>query len=64
MSNNQIQREWLALSKIRKKLIWLRYGTEMIVLQKHYDVAIAENNTNQKLFSTFYLTNNQNVIHY
>ena len=34
MSNNQIQREWLDLSKIRKKLIWLRHGTEMIVLQK------------------------------
>jgi len=42
VSNNQIQREWLDLSKIRKKLIWLRHGTEMIVLQKHYDVAIAE----------------------
>ena len=42
MSDNQIQREWLTLDKIRKKLIWLRYGTEDNVLQKHYDVARSE----------------------
>jgi len=39
MSNTQIEREWLTLNKIRKKLIWLRYGTEDITLQKHYDHA-------------------------
>ena len=42
MSDNQIQREWLTLDKIRKKLIWLRYGTEDVALQKHYDVARSE----------------------
>ena len=42
MSNNQIQREWLALSKIRKKLILLRHGTEMGIMRRHYSIAIAE----------------------
>ena len=42
MSSTQIEREWLTLDKIRKKLIWLRYGTEDIALQKHYDVARSE----------------------
>jgi|TARA_R110000824_G_scaffold340728_1_gene527214 hypothetical protein len=42
MSNNQIQREWLDLSKIRKKLILLRHGTEMGIMRRHYSIAIAE----------------------
>ena len=42
MSNTQIHREWLVLNKIRKKLIWLRYSTDDVILRGHYDVARAE----------------------
>jgi|APSaa5957512493_1039668.scaffolds.fasta_scaffold209086_2 hypothetical protein len=40
MKNEEQQKEWLEINKIRKKLVLLRYGTEDDLLTRHYSLAI------------------------
>jgi len=42
MKNEEQQREWLEINKIKKKLVLLRYGTDQGRLQRHYSIAIKE----------------------
>jgi hypothetical protein len=42
MKNEELQKEWLEINKIRKKLVLLRYGTDQERLKRHYSFAIAE----------------------
>ena len=41
MKNEEQQKEWLEINKIKKKLVLLRYGTEDGLLKRHYSLAIA-----------------------
>jgi hypothetical protein len=42
MKNEEQQKEWLEINKIRKKLILLRYGTDQGRMGRHYSIAIKE----------------------
>jgi hypothetical protein len=42
VENEEQQKEWLEINKIRKKLVLLRYGTDQGRLQRHYSIAINE----------------------
>ncbi len=42
MKNEEEQREWLELNKIKKKLILLRYRTDQGRMERHYSIAIKE----------------------
>jgi len=40
MKNEEQQKEWLEINKLKKKLVLLRYGTEDGLLKRHYSLAI------------------------
>ncbi len=42
MKNEELQKEWLEINKLKKKLVLLRYGTDQERLKNHYRIAVKE----------------------
>jgi len=42
MKNEEQQKEWLEINKLKKKLVLLRYGTDQEKVERHYSIAIKE----------------------